>query len=134
MHETLLAEAPFQAQSMDDQPGTVELCTCSAHQGERADRHCLADSPCSGLLDAALALSLQVYRHHCVGQLSEKHRRMRDCALYIAGNVNATKWALELYGFRDVAIPIQAMQMSDSVDGTVSPVLLNVRLSIRLSL
>ena len=79
-------------------------------------------------------LPLQVYRHHCVGQLSEKHRRMRDCALYIAGNVNATKWALELYGFRDVAIPIQAMQMSDSVDGTVSPVLLNVRLSIRLSL
>ena len=88
----------------------------------------------AGLLEAALALGLQVYRHHCVGQLSEKHRRMRDCALYIAGNVNATKWALELYGFRDVAIPIQAMQMSDSVDGTVSPVLLNVRLSIRLSL
>ena len=112
-------------------------------------RQCLASSACpgpcfppharsaqtrSGLPEAELALLLQVYRHHCVGQLSEKHRRMRDCALYIAGNVNATKWALELYGFQDVAIPIQAMQMSDSVDGTVSPVLLNVRLSIRLSL
>ena len=76
----------------------------------------------------------QVYRHHCVSALSAKHQRWRDCALYIVKHINAVKWALDLCGFHDVAIPVHSMQVNSSTDGAQSAVLVNIRFSVQLSL
>ena len=78
--------------------------------------------------------SVQVYRHHCVSVLSAKHQRWRDCALYIVKNINAVKWALDLCGFRDVAIPVHSMQVNGTTDGAQSAVLVNIRFSVQLAL
>lgn len=79
-------------------------------------------------------LPCQVYRHHCVSALSAKHQRWRDCALYIVKNINAVKWALDLCGFRDVAIPVHSMQVNSTTDGAQSAVLVNIRFSVQLAL
>ena len=76
----------------------------------------------------------QVYRHHCVSALSAKHQRWRDCALYIVKHINAVKWALDLCGFRDVAIPVHSMQVNSSTDGAQSAVLVNIRFSVQLAI
>lgn len=76
----------------------------------------------------------QVYRHHCVSALSAKHQRWRDCALYIVKHINAVKWALDLCGFRDVAIPVHSMQVNSTTDGAQSAVLVNIRFSVQLAL
>ncbi|DBB03558.1 hypothetical protein WJX82_011164 [Trebouxia sp. C0006] len=78
--------------------------------------------------------TMQVYRHHCVSALSAKHQRWRDCALYIVKHINAVKWALDLCGFRDVAIPVHSMQVNSTTDGAQSAVLVNIRFSVQLSL
>ena len=78
--------------------------------------------------------TLQVYRHHCVSALSAKHQRWRDCALYIVKHINAVKWALDLCGFRNVAIPVHSMQVNSSTDGAQSAVLVNIRFSVQLAI
>lgn len=77
---------------------------------------------------------MQVYRYHCVSKLSAKHQRWRDCALFIVKHTNAVKWALDLCGFRDVAIPVHSMQLNSTADGAHSAVLVNVRFSVQLGL
>ena len=94
----------------------------------------------------------QVYRHHCIGQLSAERRRLREAALYIERKADAVQWALELYGFRDVRLAFHARQPElcdapDSPPGSPtgrslevfqqhahSPVLCNVRFDVSLSL
>ena len=49
---------------------------------------------------------VQVYEHHCIEQLPGPTRRLRDGALYMANNIEAVQWALELYGFKDVCIKV----------------------------
>ena len=49
---------------------------------------------------------MQVYEHHCIEQLPGPTRRLRDGALYMANNIEAVQWALELYGFKDVIIKV----------------------------
>ena len=51
-------------------------------------------------------IRLQVYEHHCIEQLPGPTRAVRDGALYMANNMEAVQWALELYGFRSVAIKV----------------------------
>ena len=53
-----------------------------------------------------MVLCVQVYEHHCVEQLPGPTRRLRDGALYMANNIEAVQWALELYGFKDVTIKV----------------------------
>lgn len=78
--------------------------------------------------------TMQVYRYHCVSKLSAKHQRWRDCALFIVKHTNAVKWALDLCGFRDVAIPVHSMQVNSTTDGAQSAVLVNIRFSVQLGL
>ena len=47
---------------------------------------------------------MQVYRHHCIHQLSEEQRRLRDAAIYIEANADAVQWGLELEGYKDVRL------------------------------
>ena len=54
--------------------------------------------------------------------------------MYIVKNINAVKWALDLCGFRDVAIPVHSMQVNSTTDGAQSAVLVNVRFSVQLAL
>ena len=49
---------------------------------------------------------MQVYEHHCIEQLPGPTRQLRDGALYMANNIEAVQWALELYGFKDVIIKV----------------------------
>ncbi|CAL5229386.1 g12700 [Coccomyxa viridis] len=91
--------------------------------------------------------TLQVYEHHCVEQLPGPTTRLRDGALYMANNIEAVQWALELYGFKDVTIKVAADQQTrraaevapndaqlEELFRTPTPVLCNVRFSINLSL
>lgn len=66
-----------------------------------------AEHSLRSLISAELrVLCVQVYEHHCVQQLPGPTRRLRDGALYMANNIDAVQWALELYGFKDVVIKV----------------------------
>ena len=47
-----------------------------------------------------------MYEHHCIEQLPGPTRALRDGALYMANNMEAVQWALELYGFKNVVIKV----------------------------
>lgn len=48
----------------------------------------------------------QVYQHHCINSLGEHARRLRNAAVYMVEHQQNVTWALELWGFKDVAFKV----------------------------
>ncbi|KAK9824215.1 hypothetical protein WJX72_008587 [[Myrmecia] bisecta] len=82
------------------------------------------------------AIIMKVWKHHCIDTLSQKHRHLRDCVMHAVHNQTALKWALELAGYREVGLNLQAFQQRSECDADSgpTPVFCNVRFSIHLSL
>ena len=49
-----------------------------------------------------------MYKQHCIAGLSEDVGALRNAALYVAEHRDAILWALELCGFKDVALKVKA--------------------------
>ena len=56
-----------------------------------------------------------MYKQHCIAGLSEDVGALRNAALYVAEHRDAILWALELCGFKDVALKVRA-SLATSVD------------------